>query len=456
MSRWSRRRRPVVLYQPRDEGVRMPLGLLAVGSALPDEHVVLVDGRLELAPEARMAELVAEAVCLGVTARTGRPLRDAVRVSAAARRANPRLRIVWGGSHASLLPDQCLATGVVDACVVGAGEEAFARCLATAREGHSFEGLPGVAVPAEAPPRALAPPSPESTPPARYGLLDLERYFDIRGGRRLDYCSSRGQAPDEGAGSWALPPERVAAEVGELAERYRPLTVLFQDGAFFGDADRAEAIARLLLDRRPRIAWEVAARPEDLLSTGEDGLRLLFESGCRRVHAVLPPGALLLGEGRRVVLEAAALLDRVGLAGRFVLEVDRPRQGHDTLTAAVSVARALTRMSTRFETPLERRRVYPPGDDPDGAPVPATLEEWALREETPWPDPRAESRLARRHFFIAEAQRPPGRRLGKRLVHLLARARVRAGFFRLDVERAAVHASALLRTGRPRRPARSR
>jgi hypothetical protein len=248
----------------------------------------------------------------------------------------------------------------------------------------------------------------------------------------------------------------VAAEVGELAERYRPLTVLFQDGDFFADAGRVEAIARLLLDRRPRVAWEGAARPEDLLASGEEGLRLLVESGCRRIHAVLPPGALLLGEGRRVVIEAAALLERVGLAGRFVLEVDRPRQGHDTLTAAVSVAQALTRMSARFETPLERRRVYPPGDDPEGAPVPANLEEWALREETPWPNRRAESRLARRHFFIAEAQRPPGRGPGKRLVHLLARARVRAGFFRLDVERTAVQASALLRTGQPRRPARTR
>ncbi len=85
MSRWPGRRRPVILYQPRDEGVRMPLGLLALGSALQDEHVVIVDGRLELAPEARVAELARDADCLGVTVRSGRPLRDAVRVSAAAR-----------------------------------------------------------------------------------------------------------------------------------------------------------------------------------------------------------------------------------------------------------------------------------------------------------------------------------------------------------------------------------
>jgi hypothetical protein len=434
----------------------MPLGLLAVGSALPDEHVVLVDGRLELAPEARVAELALHADCLGVTARTGRPLRDALRVSAAARTANPRLRIVWGGAHASLLPDQCLASGVVDACVIGAGEEAFRACLSAAREGQSFEGLPGVALQTWAIPRPAVPPRPDATRPARYGLLDLERYFDIRGGRRLDYCSSRARPGEGGKGWWALPPERVAAEVGELAERYWPLTVLFQDSDFFSDVPRVEAIARLLLEHRPLIGWEVAGRPEELLESGEETLRLLVESGCRRIHAVVPPGATLVGSGRQVVLEAASLLDRVGLPGRIVLEVDPPRRGHDTLAAAVSVARSLSRMGTRFETPLERRYLYPPAEDLEGGSPPSDLEEWAAREEARWPDRRAESRLERRRFYIAEAQRPPGRRPGKRLVHLLARARVRTGFFRFGLERAAVHASSLLRTGAPRRPARER
>ena len=125
MSR-RRSRRPVILYQPRDEGVRMPLGLLAVASSLSDEHVVLVDGRLDLAPEARVVELAGDAACLAVTVRTGQPLRDAVRVSRAARTANPRLPVIWGGPHATLRAEQCLATGDVDACVVGAGERSLA------------------------------------------------------------------------------------------------------------------------------------------------------------------------------------------------------------------------------------------------------------------------------------------------------------------------------------------
>ncbi|HXY41301.1 MAG TPA: cobalamin-dependent protein, partial [Vicinamibacteria bacterium] len=122
MSREARRR-PVVLYQPRDEGACMPLGLLSLGSwlALADAHVVIVDGRFELAPEARVMQLAERACCLGVTVRTGAPLRDALRISAAVRAANPRLHVLWGGPHATWAPESCLATGMVDGCVRGSG-----------------------------------------------------------------------------------------------------------------------------------------------------------------------------------------------------------------------------------------------------------------------------------------------------------------------------------------------
>ena len=65
--RSAAKRRPVVLYQPSEEGVVMPLGLLALGSWLSGEHVVIVDGRFELAPESRVVELARGALCLGVT-----------------------------------------------------------------------------------------------------------------------------------------------------------------------------------------------------------------------------------------------------------------------------------------------------------------------------------------------------------------------------------------------------
>ena len=85
--------------------------------------------------------------------------------------------------------------------------------------------------------------------------------------------------------------------------------------------------------------------------------------------------------------------------------------------------------------------------------MPETLDEWgatALDQGGPWiADPIA-VRVARSNFFLAEAYRPPGRRWGKRLLHGIARARVRLGFYAFDVERHAVEWAARARTGRSR------
>jgi hypothetical protein len=402
----------------------MPLGLLAVGSWLSGEHVVVVDGRFELAPEARIVELARGALCLGVTVRTGEPVREALRVSAAARAARPDLPVVWGGAHATLDPGSCLEGGVVDACAAGAGEEALAAAASALRAGHSLRSVAGLVSreSAEAPPGA---PPAHLWPRADYSLLDVERYFERRGARRLDYCSSRG-ARD---GGWmGIRAERVVSEATELAERYRLSEVLFQDEDFFAESERVEAIARGLLEGGVGLGWQAGARPGDVAAADPKLLRLLAESGCRRLRLEVGAGSV----ARDLLLEAGTRLHAAGLPARFVFDVAEPRDGRDDLARAVAVARNLCAMDGRFQTPV--RRAWSPG-------------------EAPWSDSRASRRLARASFFFAEAQREPGRRLGQHLVRLLALLRVRVGFFGLDLERLAVEASAVLRTGRARRAA---
>ena len=442
-----RKRHPVVLYQPRDEGATMPLGLLAVGSSLSEAHVVVVDGRFELAPEARVVELAREASLLGVNVRTGDPLRDALRVSAAARTANPALAIVWGGPHATYAPESCLSAGVVDACARGAGEATLAAAVRCAREGGRLElaGVPGLVTRGGIVTRPLSPPAAERTPPAVYSLLDVERVFEVRGSRRLDYCASRGARG--GATRWTgFPAERVLAEVGELAERYRLGEVLFQDEDFFADPERARAIAVGLADGAARLGWQASARASDVVALADEGLRALVAGGCHRLRLTVPPG--VAAEAREQVLEAGARLHARGLAARFEILVAEAGARGAVLAAAVSLASSLSALDGRFETPLRRLAPVPPwwqGGADDGG-----LEQWVARANGPWPDARAERRLERASFFFREAQRAPGRRIGQHLLRLAALLRVRLGFFGLDLERAVVEASALLRTGRPR------
>jgi hypothetical protein len=437
------KRRAIVLYQPRDEGAAMPLGLLALGSWLKGEHVVVVDGRFELAPEARIVELARGALCLGVTVRTGAPLGEARRVSAAARAANPGLAIVWGGPHATLEPGTCLESGVVDACALGAGEEALEAVAAVVRAGQPFRSGGGLVVEPGDPVDASPPPT-TLWPRADYALLDVERYFEIRGARRLDYCSSRGAR--NGSDWMAIRAERVVAEARELAERYRLSEILFQDEDFFADAERVQAIACGLLEGGGALGWQARTLPEDVAAAPPERLRLLNESGCRRLHLRILAG----GPPRELLMEAGARLHAARLPARFAFDVGPPGRGRDELGAAVQAARRLCALDDRFETPIRRAWSPARASDPGEA---RSLERWAAAEGARWPDPRAERRLARVAFFFEEAQRAPGRSLGKHLVRLLALLRVRIGFFGLDLERLAVDASAVLRTGRARRAA---
>ena len=313
----------------------MPLGLLALGSWLEGRHVVIVDGRFELAPEARVVELARSALLLGVCARTGEPLREALRVSRAARAASPRLPVVWGGPHVLLDPDSCFESGVVDGCVPGAGEEALQAAVAALRSGRPLALAPGLRVAGVGEAVAPAPPPTRLWPRADYSLLDVERYFEERGARRLDYCSSRGgrDAPD-----WlGLRPERVVGEVMELAERYRLGELCFLDEDFFADAGRVEAIAE-----RAGRRWRPAqlARRSAARGRARGGARRAAAARAERLPRAADPR-----RGRRAraaARDGGADCAAAGLGG--TLRVRGGRGGPPgELAAAVSAARAAVR-----------------------------------------------------------------------------------------------------------------
>ena len=174
----------IVLYNPRAVFFTMPLGLVAVGSALDRSRfdVRIVDGRLEADPAARVVAETEGAVCLGMSVLTGRPIRDALAVARAVKAARPGLPIVWGGWHPSLFPAECLEDPSVDAAVVGQGEDTFRDVVARLAAGESLAGCAGVAhrtggrVVVE-PPRPVRDVGDFAV--HDYGLLDVERYFAL-------------------------------------------------------------------------------------------------------------------------------------------------------------------------------------------------------------------------------------------------------------------------------------
>jgi radical SAM superfamily enzyme YgiQ (UPF0313 family) len=454
-------RRPIVLYNPRSEGHILPLALVHLGSMFPGRAVHVIDGRVEVAPETRVAEACEQAVCLGVTVMTGAPILDALRVTRAARARRPDLPVVWGGWHPSVLPEQCLASGVVDACVIGQGERTFLDVVEALEGGGSLEGLAGVAFLRKGEVVKNAPRILEDVnrfPPADFALLDMETHFRSRGGRRLDYCSSRScpfpcpfcADPKVDQQRWSgLRAERVVAELSCHAERWRLTEVHFGDDNFFTDLGRVEAVASGLLQARTRFAWAGAGRADMLRRLSDGQLRLLRESGLRRVDVSAESGNRQVLESTRQgtlveeVIETAEKLKRAGIGGRFCFVAGFPGEPEESLTDTYRAVQAIHRIDPSFETPIHIYAPYPgtelssrmptPGFEP-----PRRLEDWEhvdLEHSVgPWVSRRVRTTVPRYNFYLRQAHGPRQRGLAQRLLRGVAKLRVWSGYYGLDLE----------------------
>ncbi len=429
----------VLLYEPRHASARLPLSLLHVASAL-EARVAIVDGRLEMAPAALVAELAKDAACLGVTTPTGPALADALEVTRAAKAARQGLPVVWGGPHATFRPAECLATGLVDACVIGRGERTLAEIVAALRTGGAEASIPGMAfVRDEQVVESLPRPHEDVNhlPLPDYGLLDLERHFRHRGARRVEVVTSRGGgfSGEEWSG---LVAERVVDLVRDLGARHHVAEVVFVDQGFFTNGTRVADIASGLLELAGHLSWEASATLPDLeRALAVAPPEVLREGGARRI-------AIFMEEGLDRAVPVAEALLRAGLEVRARFVVGRGARDPESGRRAHRTARDLLALPGAIKVELgvfEAWPGYAEAEELLGAHgSPQGIEGWAGFDPQAFASSwlPAAARVRRWSFYLAQASRRPRRRLGQRLVHRLARARVRTGFYGLDLERRAV------------------
>jgi radical SAM superfamily enzyme YgiQ (UPF0313 family) len=431
-------RKRVVLYNPRAVFFTMPLSLLAVGSHLdPSRYeVVVVDARLEDDPVVALLSQLDGAVCLGVTVLTGAPIQDALVATRTAKARFPRLPVVWGGWHPSLFPLDCLEEPLVDAIVAGQGEETFAELVDRFAEGASIDGCAGIAS-RRGGERVLSPPRPFSAPdsfrPHDYGLVPVERYFERKGKRQLDYISSQGcrfrcafcADPQVFGRQWAaLSPSRVGEELALLHSRHRFDDVNFQDETYFTHPGRVAAIAEELLARSLPVTWAATMRADQGERLSEEIWALCKRSGLRRVMIGVESGSpevlVRIQKDIRLeqVLACAERCLRSGLGAIFPFIVCFPGESDEEIAASLDFARRLRAMSPSFQTPVFYFKPYPgnPLTDEavqDGLRLPRTLEEWGRFDiydaRSPWVT-RKRERLVEgfKHYVeVAYGAEPP-------------------------------------------------
>lgn len=459
------KRTRIVLYNPQAVFYTMPLGLLAVGSALDPERyeVVIVDGRLEVDPILAVMRQLDGALCLGMSVLTGAPIRDAIEVGRAVKARYPDLPIVWGGWHASLFGKECLQEPSVDVAVQGQGEETFREIVARLEAGETLAGCAGCSYRTSEGDAILNPARPlrniNTFPTHDYSLLPVERYYDLKGKPQLDYISSQGCAfrcafcadPFVYKRKWVgLTPERMGEEIEALWHRYKFNDVNFQDETFFTYADRVEGIADEFIRRKLPITWAGTMRADQGARLSEEVMAKCKKSGLRRVIIGVESGSQEMMDRIRKdikleqVFESAEKCLRHNVAVNFPFIVGFPEETEESVRASLEVAKRLRALSPNFVTPFFYFKPYPGSSITEeavqnGYTLPCDLEEWAQFDFVgsvggPWVSPEKFRLIERFKFYQNIAWEHP--KPWKRPLQQVARWRCKRDFYALPIEKA--------------------
>jgi len=456
----------VLLYQPRCLFFTMPLGPLAVASAVDRDLVqpVIIDGRLEEDLVAVLDDHLEDAVCFGVSVLTGAPIEDALQVSREVKARRPDLPVIWGGWHPSLFPLEVLAEAeCVDVVVCGQGEATLAELVECFIDGREIACVPGIALrigdkPKMTAARPLVPFG--ELPAADYSLLPVERYFTRKERRQLDYVTSVGchyrcrfcadPAVFKRQRS-AIPLDRVVDELSELASRYRVDDVNFQDETFFSSRRWTVDLAAKLIARGAPFTWAATMRADQGSRLNDDDFGLLKRSRLRKLLIGVEAGSQSMIErlAKDITLEqiekVAQLCRKHDIAATYPFIFGIPGEEPADVNASLRLAQHLRSMNWKNTTPFFFFKPYPgselSGDlVAGGYDLPGTLEEWSqfdyVTTSSPWVSDEDIKRVRMAAFFSHLGWSRP--RWWAAPIQAAARWRCSNGNFRWPVEKAVI------------------
>ncbi len=442
----------------------MPLGPLAVGSALDPTRfdVRIHDARIEPDAADKILRDAERAACVGMTVFSGFPIAGALKLSRELKRRCASTPIIWGGWHPSILPEQCIASGAVDAVVIAQGEASFVDLINAIDDPARWQSISGLCVAVDGNPRRTAVRALERMdrfPAARYELLDVEAYFQRKGHRQLDYSSSRGcpyrctfcADPMVYRSKWtALPPERVLTELQDLYARYRMDEVFFLDDDLFASLKRIQALVDVFIKTRTPFSWKGTARADELCRLPEDFWGRLRSAGCLKINVGAESGSQevldRIKKEYRVeeILRAGERASKAGVGISYSFITGFPGETERDFQATLDVLKAIRRLDSTLETSIYVYSPYPGTElvrdlQQGGFRLPDRLEDWEnFNIEGAWlprNNPKFVRRIRNLNFYLRHGYGGVQQSTMRRMLKRISRFRCNRDWYGLPIER---------------------
>ncbi len=212
----------------------------------------------------------------------------------------PEAKIVWGGVHPSLKPEETIQESYIDYVVIGAGEKSLNNLVSHMEKGiPELKDIPGL-VYKEQDKIIVNPPTPElenldELPDPAWHLIDLNKYWAVT----LDtsrgcpfscaFCYNSvfhaGQRGDFSAG-------RIIKQTEYLREHYGVNYICFFEDNFTFNRKRLRAFCQAVIDKNIKLKWDCESRTD----LSESDITLKARAGCVSVSLGVETGSRRLLE----------------------------------------------------------------------------------------------------------------------------------------------------------------
>ncbi|MBI5144899.1 MAG: B12-binding domain-containing radical SAM protein [Candidatus Omnitrophica bacterium] len=303
----------VVLVYPRSDSIEpamnhfyLPLALLNCSVYVSqDFSVKIIDQRTDRNwKNTLISELNTRPLCVGITSLTGDQIAYALEATRLVK-IHSDIPVIWGGVHATILPEQTLMNPQINFVLEGEGELSFYEFVKALAKGKPFKDIPGLWYKENGSIKN----NPcgdyidiNSLPDPPYHLVDIENYilrfgkykmFPVETARGCPYrCTFCFVQKSRSQRKWrALTPENIISRIKRVKSQFGVRGIEFLDLESFIDQQRIKKLCELIIREDLNIFWNACARINDILKMNTDEIRLLEKSGLKRLALGIESGS---------------------------------------------------------------------------------------------------------------------------------------------------------------------
>lgn len=426
----------VILFHPAIENQYyrcIPYALLYLERMVRDLDIelILIDENVETDYVPKVMAVADRILFVGISAIIGSQITGGVRFAKFIKNLSNDNRVLWGGWHSTILPEQTLQEDYIDYVITGQAEESFRSFVKALLNNESITGICNLNYKQQ----GVVKSNPSATfcdfnkyPPVNYDLVDVNNYmyYPSFAQKSIVYFASHGCPYNCSFCAMATfykqkwIPRSIEIIINDLRyfkDKAGIDSVFFQDDNFFTNKEFSLALCRAMIDNKLNLKWETWTHAGGFLRMfTDDDLMLIYKAGCRQIISGSESGSqqVLDMVNKKLTVDDnllfVRLLKRHGITPFFSVMLSFPGNAKDELDQTLELIRQAKLIDNTlkvyfsFYTPYPGTKLYQAATF-SGFQTPSSLEGWANHTfddfHGPWWDKELERKLELfAHFYI--------------------------------------------------------